>query len=221
MFPLLIGIAAGALTAFSTFSSSMRQGAAQRQQAAQLQANAAIQRRNAQIELERSRQEAYGQDRQKSRLRREFMQRQAHNRVALASGNVDMASGSALDVALGNIDAFAADMGDNAFAVAMKKWEGREKFKNLHAQANAMDANASYLNKTADTIGSSLLTAGLTGLGGFASGYTLAGGSLSKLLNFSSSPATIAEGAWDEKTATGLLMRHPAGANKIAFVGIK
>lgn len=216
MFPMIFGLLAGALGAFSSFSSSMQAGAAQRQQAAQLAANAAIARRNADIEAEAGRNEAYELQRQRAKLRREFMADQAHNRVALGIGNVDMGSGSALDVSLGNIDAFASDMADNAFAVAMKKWETGERVKNARAHADAMDANASYLNKTAATLGSSLLTAGLAGAGSFAGAYSMAGGSLSNLFGFGDSTSAASGAAIDQKVDGGLLMRHRSG--KLAFV---
>ena len=184
MFPLIFGIVSGALSALSSFSGSMQAGANQRQQAAQMRANAEITRRNADIERERGRQEAYEQDRQKIRLRREFNDKQAANRLALGAGYVDMTSGSALDQSLGNIDAFASDMADNKYAVAMRKWESREKEKGLRAQADNLAANASYLDRTAANIGTSLLTAGLSGAGSFAGAYSIAGGSLPELFGF-------------------------------------
>lgn len=184
MFSMIFGIISGALAALSGFGSSMAQGNSQRMQAANLKAQAQANRRNADMELERSRAAAYEQDRQKTRLRREFNNIMSDNRVSLAAGNVDMASGSAMDVAQGNINNFAADMGDNAYARAMRLWEGREQHKNLNWQADVQDAHASYLDRTAATVGSSLLTAGLAGAGGFASGYTMAGGSLGSLFGF-------------------------------------
>lgn len=194
MFPMIFGIIAGALGALSSFSSSIQAGSAQRQQAEMMKANAELMRRNAQVEAERGRQEAYELDSRKSKLRREFMETQAHNRVALGTGNVDMTSGSALDVSLGNIDSFAADMEDNAFTVAMKNWETNEKVKGMEHQAANMDANATYLDKTAANLGSSLLTAGLSGAMGFAGAYSMAGGSLSSLFGFGSSTGTQAAG---------------------------
>ena len=184
MFPLIFGAVAGALSALSTFSQSMQAGAAQRQQAAQLEANARVARNNATLELERGRIESWEQDRQKSRLRREFNDKQGHNRIFLGAGNVDMASGSALDVQLGNIDAFAADMADNKYAVAMRKWEARQQANNYTAQANALEANSSYLDRSAANIGTSLFSAALSGGGAFAGAYTMAGGNLGRLFGF-------------------------------------
>lgn len=206
MFSMLFGIISGALAAMSSFGSTLTQGNNQRIQAAMLQSQAQANRRNADMALERSRAEAHEQDRQKIRLRREFNNIMADNRVSLAAGNVDMASGSAMDVAQGNINNFAADMGDNAYARAVRLWEGKEQHKNLNWQADAQDRNASYLRSTAANLGTSLLSAGLSGAGGFASGYTMAGGSLSSLFGFEKSA-----NLWDKTTPQGLLMRHPSG----------
>lgn len=207
MFSMIFGIISGALAAMSAFGGSMAQGGSQRMQAAAMRSQAEASRRNADIALERSRAEALEQDRQKSRLRREFGNVMADNRVSLAAGNVDMSSGSAMDVANGNINNFAADLADNSYARAMRLWEGRQQHKNLNWQADVQDANASYLRRTAANMGTSLLSAGLAGAGGFAGGYTMAGGSLSNL--FGSGGAA---GLWDKPAAGGgLLMRHPSG----------
>lgn len=181
MVPIIIGAIMAGMSALSSFSSFMQQGAQQRQQAAVMTANAKVARENARQELERGRVEAWQQDREKSRLRREYEEKQGLNRIALGAGNVDMSSGSALDVSLGNASLFAEDMADNAYAVAMRKWEANEKARQYNAQANILDSNASYLQQSAANIGSSLLTASLAGGGSFFGGYSMAGGSFGNL----------------------------------------
>ena len=181
MFSMIFGLISGALSAFQAFSNSQMQIAQAQNQARVLQANAQVTRQNAALQAEQSRQQALQQDREKSRLRREFARQEAANRIALGAGNVDMSTGSAQDVALGNIQNFAADMGDNAYATAMKKWEAAEQERIGRQSAHIMEENASWLKQSAGNPVTSLLSAGISGFGGFAQGYTLAGGSLKKL----------------------------------------
>lgn len=181
MFSMIFGLISGALTAFQAFAASQGQIAQARNQARVMRANAEMTRQNAEREAEAARLEAQELDRRKGRLRSEFERTQAGNRIALGAGNVDMASGSALDVSLGNIDNFAADMGDNAYAVAMRKWEADERERLGRQQAHVMEENASWLSRSSGNPLSSLLSAGISGLGGFTQGYTISGGSLRKL----------------------------------------
>lgn len=181
MFSMIFGIISGALSAFSAFSAAQQQSARQRNQARMLEANAQITRQNAEREAQAARVEAQQQEREKSKLRREYEDMQARNRLALGAGNVDMSSGSALDVSLGNIQNFSIDMGDNAYAAAMKKWEADETERQGRQSARVMEENASWLKRSSGNFATSLLTAGISGLGGFAQGYSLAGGSLSGL----------------------------------------
>lgn len=202
MAAMIIGLISAALSAFGSFSSSMSQGAQQRQQAAVLEAQAKTSRQNAEKERVRGEAEAAAQSREKSRIRRDFERGQAANRVSLGAGNVDMGSGSALDVALGSIDNFAADMGENEYAAALKLWEGEENARLMRNQAAIQESNASYLKETAAGMGSSLLTAGIGGLGGFASGYGMAGGSFNSLLGLGGSGASGASGpVWNMKSS--------------------
>lgn len=218
MFPLIAGLVMAGLSGFSALASAETKRNQQRNQAAAMEQRAEQVRRQAALEQERGRLEAEKIDRQKRDIRRKFNEVQGHNRSMLAAGNVDMASGSALDVSLGNIDRFAADMGENAYERALKIWEGNEAKKNLNYQADAMDANASYMKRTAGTIGTSLLTAGMSGAMGFASGYSMFGGDFSSWFKDDSLPSQMAgtKYAWDHETPVGLLMRHPSG-KKIAF----
>lgn len=218
MFPLIAGLVMAGLSGFSALAGAETKRNQQRSQAAAMEQRAEQARRQALLAREKSRIEAEGIDRQKRDIRRKFNEVQGHNRSLLAAGNVDMASGSALDVSLGNIDRFAADMGENAYERALRLWEGKESEKSLNYQADAMDANASYLKNTAGTIGTSLLTAAISGATGFARGYSMFGGDFSSWFRDSSLPGQMAgtRYAWDHETPAALLMRHPSG--RVAFV---
>lgn len=181
---MIFGIISAALSAFSSFSSSMRQGAQQRNQAAVMEAQAKVARQNAVSQEAAKNAEATRQERKKSRLRRQFNEIQGSNAARLGAGNVEMTSGSAADVTEGNINNFAADMGDNAYAVALKRWEALESRRVGEQQAKISEANASYLKKSSPNLFTSLLMGGIGGAQGFATGYSLAGGKLGSLFDF-------------------------------------
>ena len=178
---MIFGIISAALSAFQGFSQSQAQISQSQNQARVMEANAKITRQNAAMEKERNLQEARAQEREKIRLREEFNATESANRVSLGAGNVDMTSGSAFDVSMGNINAFAADMGENAYAVALKKWEAAERERIGNEQAHIMEENASWLKKSSGNTLTSLLTAGIGGFGGFTQGYSTAGGKLGTL----------------------------------------
>lgn len=189
MFATVLGLITGALGALGSFAQTMSQGNMQRQQAAQLRAQAGMERRQAQIEQAQGQAEARRIEARKSELRRAYRDTEAKNRSLLAAGNVDLYSGSASQVSEGNINRFAADTGENYYDRALALWQAEENAKRLRYQASAHSANASYLNKTAANLGTSLLTAAISGAGGFASGYTMAGGSLKSLFGGSGAAA--------------------------------
>lgn len=178
---LIFGIISAAMSAFQGYSSSQEAASQQQAQAAVLEANAKVREQNASLEAERVNLEAWQQDRQKSALRRQLRDVRGQNRVSLGAGNVDPWSGSAQDVELGNIDRFAADMGDNAYAVALKKWEASERERLGRQEAGIMRRNASWLMASSGNPATSLLTASMAGFGGFTQGYTSAGGSIGGL----------------------------------------
>lgn len=202
---MTLGIISGALAAGSTFLQA--QAASQRQaaQAGYMESQAAAARKQADIELARGHAEAEAIDRRKSEIHRQFNELQGHNRVVLGAGNVDMSSGSAAKVAEGNINSFANDMAENQYQKALKLWEAQENKKAMNYQADVLDSQASYLNRTNGNMGTSLLSAALSGGMGFASGYTAGGGSLAKLFGFE----TAGQGA-----GTGISAANEAAMGK-------
>lgn len=187
---LTLGAAMGGLSAATSLLGSAQQASQQRMQAKTLEAQSAEYRRQSDLATQKGNIEAANIERRKSLLRREFADKQAQNRTALAASNVDMTSGSALDVSLGNIDRFAMDLGENAFEKQMKLWEANESRKNLDWQASQAEAQASYFKRTAGNMGPGILSALASGASGFVGGYSMAGGSLLK------SPATTNK-YWD------------------------
>ena len=176
-----LALTVGGLTAAGSLASSQTQAAQQRAQANALQAQANASRQQADIQRQKGEIEAQKYDRQREQLRRQFKKTQGQNRSLLAAGNVDMGSGSALDVSLGNIERFSADVGENAYQKALALWGAEQQAKTLDFQSDVYDAQSSYLNRAANSIGTSLLTAGLSGLTSGLGIYSLAGGKLSDL----------------------------------------
>ena len=176
-----LALTVGGLTAAGSLANAQTQAAQQRAQADALQAKSSAARQQAAIQRQKGEIEAQNYDRQRSQLRRQFEETQGRNRSLLAAGNVDMSSGSAQDVSLGNIERFAADVGENAYQKALSLWGSEQQAKTLDWQANVYNAQSSYLNKTAGNLGTSLLTAGLSGLTSGLGTYTMAGGRLSNI----------------------------------------
>lgn len=203
----ILGITMGALTAANALASSQQQAQQQKAQGSALQAQAAQVRQQASLEAQRGRVEAENHDRQKSALRREFQEAQGRNRSLLAAGNVLMDSGSARDVSLGNIDRFAADVGENAYQKALRQWETAQSVKNLDYQAATLDAQGSYLKKSAANLGTSLLTAGLTGLSAGLGTYGMAGGTFAGA--GAGAGSGLSFGTWERWKKTGSVT-HPA-----------
>lgn len=173
---MTIGLVAGGLAGASSLMDAERTRKQQKAQASAMSAQAKLTRNQAKVAEARGRVEAENIERQKSALRREFETLQGRNRVELGAGNVDMASGSALDVSLGNIGNFAADMGETAYQKALKEWESAQSVRNLNWQADQYDAQGSYLRRTAGNFGTSLLTAALSGVSTGLGAYSMAGG---------------------------------------------
>ena len=176
-----LALAVGGLTGVSSLATSQTRAAQQRMEADALRAQADVSRQQAEMQRRQGEVEARNYDRQKSQLRREFTATQGKNRSLLAAGNVDMASGSALDVSLGNIDRFAADVGENAYQKALALWSAEQQARTLDAQADIYSAQSSYLRRTAGNLGTSLLTAGLSGLTSGLGVYSMAGGNIAGL----------------------------------------
>lgn len=179
---LSFGLGMGALSLASGLASGISKSASQKARAASLEAQGDALRKQAAADSRKAESEAYAADAAKSQIRRQFQDVMGRNKSLLGAGNVDMDSGSALDVARGNINRFAADMGETAYDRAIRLWEGRQREQALNYQADAADAQASWLKKTAGNFGTSLLTATLGAVPSAISGYTAAGGKISSLL---------------------------------------
>lgn len=145
----LLGLAG--LSAVSGFANAEAGRARQQAQAEAARKQAQRSRMTGEMEAERL-------DARKAQLRRQFNEAQGRNRASLGAGNVDMASGSAMDVAEGNISRLGQELADNAYNVALKRWETKEQANALNHQADVYDSQGSYLQRSAGNLGTSLLT---------------------------------------------------------------
>lgn len=199
---LSLGLAAGGLGMLGSVAASETANTRQRMQASQLEAQSAVARRQAELTRQQGEQDAYETGRKRSQIRRQFQELQSANNVRLGAGNVDMTSGSAEAVSLGNINRFANDMGENSLERATRLWQAQENARMQDWQADALNANSSYLRRTAGNLGTSLLTGMINGASSFASVYTMAGGRLWDLFSFNKADPSrlFAQGAnWTAK----------------------
>lgn len=176
-----------AMAAMSAASSFMQSNARQQQaqaQASALEQQADLTRRQADYAQQKGDIEARSIERRKSEIRRKFEALMGKNRANLAAGNVDMTSGSSIDIAMGNINRFADDVGENAYEAALKRWETEEQTKMMRYQADMYDANADATSRAGGNLLGSLLGAGMAGMGSFIQGGMLTGA-------FTSAPSQI------------------------------
>lgn len=171
--------AAAAATIFTAVGSYQQSQAANAQaeyQASVARANAEAYRQQA--EQQRlagiAEQEAIGQQREK--LTRQYRQEAGKNVSLLAASGTDLTTGSASDILQGNAALYAQDVAENAYTAKLADWENRYKQQTLNWQADVQDANASYLMSTRNSLGNSLLTSTLKGLGAGMSTYAMFGG---------------------------------------------
>lgn len=182
MDPLTLGLAMGGLSAASSLLGGISDSSQKRAQADAAQANAENLRAQAKVQAQAGEREAEAIDMRKTQLRRQYEKMTGENRVQLGSGNVDLSSGSANNVALGNIEAFTNDMAENAYARAVKRWETDNAVKNTNWQADAQEAQADSLRSQSNNWAGTLLGSAISGATGFMSGYSWGGGSLKGLL---------------------------------------
>lgn len=181
MSAVTLGVAMGGLSAASSLLGGISQSGQMRMQAKAAEANAASLREQAKAQAQAGESEAQAIDMRKTQLRRQFDKMQGENRVQLGVGNVDLSSGSAEKVALGNIDMFAADIGENAYQRAVRRWESANQVKNTNWQADNQEAQANYYRSASNNWGSTLLNSAISGATGFMSGYSWGGGKLGDL----------------------------------------
>jgi hypothetical protein len=166
----------GALGAISAFQQAEAQRVQQQYEAEIARNNAVAKQQQAEIVRQRTESERVAADEESHEVKRKYLDAAGTNMSLLASKNVDISTGSALDLLEGNLNAFADDMGEMAYQKELNTWAGKREAQVFDYEADVLNSNASFLERTAGSVGQSLLTAGLSGLGGGLSTFAGGGG---------------------------------------------
>lgn len=174
--PLTLALAAGGMAAVSSIANTNAQNKQAKYQAQAAEAQADAARNQAKITAEQGRIESENIDRQRNALTREYADLQAGNVASFGALGVDMSSGSAMGILKGNASRYAQDVGTNRYQKAVSEWATRQNVNSALTSAQNYDAQASYYKSTVKGLGSTLLTAGLSGLTSGVGMYAMAGG---------------------------------------------
>ena len=90
--------------------------------------------------------------------------------------NVDISSGSPLSMLEGNLNRFADDMGEFEYKKDLTTWETKRSSDVMEWEADNMNTNASFLDRTAGSLGKSLLMSGLQGTASGLGASSMIGG---------------------------------------------
>lgn len=173
---MTLALTMGGLSALSSIASTNAQNRQAKYNQQMMQAQAQAARNQAKITEERGRIEAENLDRERNALTREYADLQAGNVASFGALGVDMSSGSAADVLMGNASRYASDVGLNRYQKDISEWETRENVKANLTNAANYDAAASWYGNSMKGLGNTLLTAGLSGLASGIGAYATAGG---------------------------------------------
>lgn len=175
MDPLTLGLTLGGVSAAGSLLSGIGQSQQQIANAKSQQAQAQALRDSARQQADASQVELENIDRQRAQMRRSYEHIKGSNAVSLGAGNVDLSSGSALDVAEGNLNQYASDIGENAYTRALREWESKTRLAQTNWEADNLESNARAMKRQANNIVPTLLQTGLSGINGFLSGYSWGG----------------------------------------------
>jgi len=175
--PMLIFAVISAVAAAASTYAQMEAQRKQKEYQAQIARNNALAKQQ-QADLTRRKTEVAmrAKDVEKKKVRRGYMEAAGTNKSLLAAGNVDLTTGSALDLLEGNYNRFADDMGELEYQKDLIGWEGEREAQLQEWQGDVELSNASYLEGTAGTQQGSLLGGVISGGSSFASSYASAGG---------------------------------------------
>ncbi len=174
--PLTLAVAAGSLSAVSSIAGTKAQNRQAKYQAGVAEAQADAARSQAKVEAEKGRIASENSDRERNAITREYADLQAGNAAGFGALGVDMSSGSAMDIMKGNASRYAQDIGTNRYQKAVNEWAARQNVNSALTSAQNYDSQASYYRSTVQGLGSTLLTAGLSGLTSGLGTYAMAGG---------------------------------------------
>ena len=165
---MTLALTMGGLSALSSIASTSQQNRQAQYNKKMAEAQAQAARNQAKVTAEKGRIEAENLDRERNALTRQYADLQA--------GNVASFGALAMDVLSGNASRYAGDVGLNRYQKAVNQWETDENVKASLTNAANYDAAASWYGNSVKGLGSTLLTAGLSGLTSGIGAYATAGG---------------------------------------------
>ena len=171
---IVMGVMAAA-SAASAYMQSEAQRAQTNAQSEAAKSNAIAMSQQADIERQKGEVDKRRIDMERDKLRRDYEAQAGANRSLLASGNLDMTSGSAADSLLGNALLFGDDMAANRYNFELASWEAGDNARKAGWQSDTYSAQSSWLNKSAGSVGDSLLSAGIAGGQSLGSSYLMGG----------------------------------------------
>lgn len=169
-------IGAALISGYSSYQQTQASNAQAEYQAQVARANAEALRNQAEQERLAGIAEQEAIQLQKEKITRQYQEQKGKNVSLLAASGADLSSGSAADLLSGNAALYAQDVAENTYTAKLADWENRYKRQTLEWQADVQDSNASYLMSTRSSVGNSLLTSTLKGLGTGMSTYAMFGG---------------------------------------------
>lgn len=171
-----VAIGMGVMAAAQSFMSSEAQRAQSKYEAKVAASNAEAMRQQADLTRKQTEAAQRAKDREREQLRMDYETVSGSNRSLLAASGVDLGSGSASDVLIGNAGRFASDVGENRLQRAWIGWSGDREADLQDWQGDVYASQSSYLKRTAGSMGTSLLTAGMKGVMTGLTAYSMAGG---------------------------------------------
>ena len=116
-------------------------------------------------------------DRDKTKTKRAYISAAGTNMNLITGGNVDPSSGSALALLEGNLNRYADDMGELEYDKELATWTGNRQAQIKDWEADMGFNNASFLSRTAGSVGQSLLTGAAAGASSYYGAKSAAGSS--------------------------------------------
>ncbi len=167
----LIGLTLGGLSAANSFAQAENARKNQLFAAQSLAQQAALAERQALVAKRQGEAEKAELETKKTAQHARYKTKQAENQALLAASGVDAATGSAQDLLFGTSAVYAAEAGENAWQRALSGWLTDEKVQEKRYNAQNLLAQSAWKQKTASSLGNSLLTATKSGISNTLYGY--------------------------------------------------
>jgi len=174
MAPFLIPLFIALVSAMGTFQQLEAKRRQQEHQADVMRANALAKEQQAEIVRAKGELQRRAVDREKIDAKRKY-RAQAGMNIAMLN-NVDFSSGSPLAMMEGNLNRFADDMGEFEYKKDLVSWETGRASDVKEWEADVMGSQASFLDRTAGSLGKSLLMSGLQGTASYFGAKSMIGG---------------------------------------------